>query len=177
LSVFSEKNIAGAMARLPKMASKDVTALLARAKSNSLRALEAACEAELARRPFAFTAADAASFEVMANDVRDMDLPAAIRHAFTKVRPADAEEARILAWIAAHPGASFQDILKVHRKGDLGLVIGHLVYFRYGCFRQFIREGEDDSSVLLTKDRTGKSVCYTLQPEAVEVFHEIGLIE
>lgn len=175
-SAYSEKNVAAATARLPGMASKDIKTLLTRAQAHGLDPLAAACEAELAKRPFDFSQENARAFDQMAGEVVDMDLEAAIRHAFTKVRPADEDESTILRWIAANPDTSYQEVLAHYGKGDLSLVVGHLVYHRFGCFRQFIPEGEDQSSVLLAKDRAGKSVKYRLQPAAEGVFRDIGLV-
>ena len=105
-----------------------------------------------------------------------MDLVAAIRHAFTKFFPPAFEEVTVSRQIAEHPGISYQDLLDSYGKGDLSLVIGHLVYNRYGCFRQFMKDGEDQSSVLILKDRTGNSVRYRLRAEAESVLRDIGII-
>jgi hypothetical protein len=135
-----------------------------------------ACEAEIRTRPFDFTGESAARFDEMAAAVQDMSLIDATRYAFGTERPASPEEIRILRWISAKPGTSYQEAKAAYGKGDLGLVIGHLVYDRYGCFRRFLKPGEDQSSVLLTKDRTGQSVRYWLKPESEAVFRELGLI-
>ena len=105
-----------------------------------------------------------------------MDLVAAIRHAFTKFFPPAFEEVTVSRQIAEHPGISYQDLLDSYGKGDLSLVIGHLVYNRYGCFRKFMKDGEDQSSVLILKDRTGNSVRYRLRAEAESVLRDIGII-
>jgi hypothetical protein len=112
----------------------------------------------------------------MAEQVKDMNLTEAIRYAFTVARRAGPDEIRCLRWMAANPGASFQAALAAYGKGDLGLLIGHLVYDRYGCFKRFLQTGEDQSSVLIEKDRSSGSVRYTLRPEALEVFRELGLV-
>jgi hypothetical protein len=176
LSAFSPKNVAAAIERLPNTASRDIKTILERARRNNLNDLIDACEAELARRPFEFTHDQAKTFERMADEVRDMSLVEATRHAFSKILPPSDEEFRFLRWIAAHPGGSYQEAVRAHGKGDLGLLIGHLIYDRYGCFRKFIRDREDQSSVLLHKDRTGNSVRYRLRAEAEEVFRDLGII-
>lgn len=135
-----------------------------------------ACDAELLARPFDFSQDKAAAFDQMATQVQDLDLAAAIRVAFTKVQPPSQEEIRVLRWMAANPGSTYQEAERAHGKGDLGLVIGHLVYERYGCFRRFMVPTEDQSSVLIQKDRAGGRVKYTLRPEARAVFSEIGII-
>ena len=174
--VFSAKQIAAAKARLPKMSSADVEQLRLRSMARGLTALQAACDAELGRRPFTFSTGQAADFDRMAEAVRDMSLSEATRFAFTQAMPARPEEVVFLRWLAEHPGGLFQDALKAYGKGDLGLVIGHLVYHRYGCFRAFMQEGQDQSSVLLVKDRSAEGVRYRFQPEAEAVFRDMKLI-
>ena len=53
--------------------------------------------------------------------------------------------------------------------------MGHLVYERYGCFKKFFEPGEDQSSVLILKDRAG-GVRYTMRPEFRAVMSELGVI-
>jgi hypothetical protein len=175
MNAFSEKNVDAAIVRLTAMASRDIEMLRERARSRGLTRLIEACGAELAKRPFAFSTEIATSFERMAAEVRDMELVDAIRYAFSQVLPPSDYEIRFLRWIAAHPGGSYQEALEAYGKGDLGLVIGHLVYDRFGCFRKFMRDGEDQSSILLHKDRTGESVRYMLRPEAGQVLRELGI--
>ena len=174
--VFSDKHVADAIGRLPRMATADISDLLRRAKVQGIAALQAACEAELASRPFSFTRQQGADFDAMARAVTGMSLPEAIRYAFTEVCPANDEEIAVLRWLAEHPGGSFQDCGRHLGKGNLGLVIGHLVYHRYGCFRAFITDRNDQSSVLLRKDRSGGQVRYWLMPEAEAVFRDLGVI-
>ena len=176
MNAFADKHVATAIARLPKMPSDQVKSLRDTARVKGLDSLFSACEAELAKRPFSFTADNAARFEQMAVAVGDMSLVEAMRFAFSKEMTANPDEARILRWIAANPGGTYEDALKAYGKGDLSLVIGHLVYHRYGCFRRFVDPGEDQSSVLLRKDRTQGSVRYWLKPEAEAIFRELGII-
>ncbi|MBF9234609.1 hypothetical protein [Microvirga alba] len=172
----AEKHIAAAIARLSKQATNDVKALRERAEKIGLTTLVAACDAELKSRPIEFSQEQADSFEAMAEQVKDLDLYAAIGHAFTKARLPSPEEEQIIRWMAANPGGSYEDARKAYGKGGLSLVIGHLVYDRYGCFKKFMKPGEDQSSVLISKDRSGGSVRYTLKPEVLAVFKEIGVI-
>ena len=176
MGVFSEKHVNDAIGRISTQSSAQVKVLLARAVENQLESLRRACEKELETRPFEFTVTNAADFARMSTEVQNMDLLSATRHAFTKVKPPTAEEVQIVRWIADHPGTSFQETSAEYGKGDLALVIGHLVYFRCGCFRPFIREHEDQSSVLIAKDRSGPGIRYQLRPEAEMVFREIGVI-
>ena len=176
MSVFDDSKVQAAIERLKGQSSKDVREMRTRARANGLIDLEAECDTELARRPIEYSGQDAIDFEHMAGQVAGMSLAEATRHAFTSVRGASPEEVRCLRWIATNPGGSYQAFLKDYGKGDLSLTIGHLVYDRFGCFRKFMGPGDDQSSVLLRKDRTGKSVCYTLKPEAEAVFRELGLL-
>ena len=112
----------------------------------------------------------------MAVAALDMSLLEATRYAFGTARRASPEEVRFLRWLAAHPGGSYEEGVAAYGKGDLGLLIGHLVYDRYGCFRRFLKPGEDKSSVLLFKDRSLSSVRYWLKPDVENVFRELGVI-
>ena len=175
MSAFDDDKVRAAIDRLPKMASKAVKDMKATAERAGLPTLIEACDRELARRPIEYSGDMALAFETMAAQVEDMDLTSAIRHAFTIARRPSPDEIRFLRWIAANPDATYQAAEKAYGKGDLGLTIGHLVYDRYGCFRKFRVAGEDQSSVLLHKDRTGGSVRYRLKAEAEAVFKELGI--
>ena len=176
MSVFSEKQVAAAISRLPSMGSKLVRELRVRAEANGLSDLLAACDETLASRPIEFDGALAESFVAMEQAVVDLDLVEAIRYAFSKARLANSEEIRFLRWVAANPGGTYQEAVEAYGKGDVGLLVGHLVYDRYGCFKKFLDPKEDQSSVLLHKDRSGNSVRYRLKAEAEQVFRELRLI-
>lgn len=175
MDTFSDKHVLAAIARLSRMPSKDVKVLRDRAAARGLNSLVEACKAEIALRPFEFTGGEAVAFQAMAEKVKDLDLQSAIHVAFTEVLPANEQEVRVLRWIAANPGGSYQEAEKAYGKRDLGLLIGHLVYDRFGCFRKFMKPKEDQSSVLILKDRAGPSVRYRLRPEAQAAFGDIGL--
>jgi hypothetical protein len=176
MSAFGEKQVQAAIDRLPGLSSKDVREQRKRAETKGLEKLKVACDEELARRPFEFSQEHIASFENMAKQVLNMSLVDAIRYAFTHVKPADEDEVRCLQIIAAKPGATYKESSKDFGKGHLSLVLGHLVYERYGCFRKFLQPTEDQSSVLISKDYSGESVRYTLKPEAAAVFRELNIL-
>lgn len=176
MGVFDDKQVAAAIARLTTMPSKGVENLLKLARTRKIVDLAEACEAELATRPFEFAGDDAVRFDQMAKVVGTMPLVDAIRYAFSDVREATKEERIIIPWIARNPGTSYDETLAHYGNGDLGLVIGHLAYFRYGCFRRFMDPKQDQSSVLLIKDRSGRSVRYWLRPEAALAFKQLELI-
>ncbi|WP_176222892.1 hypothetical protein [Aurantimonas sp. 22II-16-19i] len=56
------------------------------------------------------------------------------------------------------------------------MAIEHLVYDRFGCFRRFVEDHEDQSSVLIQKERGQGSVRYTLRPAVLPVLSELGLV-
>ena len=176
MAAFGEKQIQAAIARLGGMGSKEIRELRARGESQNLTDFVAACDAELASRPVEFSQVAGADFPRMEAAVRDLDLVRTIRYAFTDGRRASAEELRFLQWIALHPGASHAETLAFYGKGDLALMIGHLAYDRYGCFRKFMTPGGRQSGVLLDRDTSGPSVRYQLKPEAVQALTEIGVL-
>ncbi len=171
----SSKQIQAAITRLPQQASAAVKQVLANARVQNLPALIEACDAELKLRgTLVLTADTAAHAAEIAARVAGKPLQEVIALAFAEVRP-HPEETVILRWLAAHPGTSFEELKKVYGKGDLSLVIGHLVYYRFGYFRPLLA-GRTQSDLLLERDTAGKSVRYTLRPEAVAAFAEIGLL-
>lgn len=176
MNAFAAWQVDAAIARLPVQASAAIATVRASALSHRLAALVAACDAELARRPFAFSAVQATTFAAQQAAVAGMSLAEAIAHAFTVARKPSAEETRFLGWLAANPNGSFAEAKAAYGKGDLNLLIGHLVYHRLGCFRPFLPDGATQSSVLLDVDRSGKSVRYRLRPEAEAVLRGLAII-
>lgn len=176
MSASSPENISKAMARLPGQSSDDVRDVRGKAEKHGITVLVEACDAELRARPFEISKEKAIAFDRMSEIVRDLDLADAIRVAFTTVEPPNLDEIKVLRWIAENPGGTYQDAERAHGKGDLALIIGHLVYERFGCFRRFMASEKDQSSVLIKKDKTRGSVKYTLKPEAHAVFSELGII-
>ena len=171
----SSKQIQAAITRLPQQASAAVKQVLANARVQKLPSLIDACDAELKLRGTLVLTADAAAqaAEIGAR-VAGKPLQEVVALAFAEMPP-QPEEATILRWLAAHPGTSFEELKKIYGKGDLSLVIGHLVYRRFGYFRPLLM-GRAQSDLLLERDSTAKSVRYTLRPEAVAALGEIGLL-
>jgi hypothetical protein len=176
MSAFSEANVAAAIQRIPLMSSKDLRDLRERASGQNIQPLVDACDLALEGRPIEYSQDDARRFEAQALEVVGMDLTSCIRHAFTKTLPPSPDEVRILRWLAANPGGAYKDAVRDLGNDGLSLWIGHLVYDRFGCFRGLMRSGEDQSSLLLEKDRSGESVRYRLRPETETVFRELGII-
>lgn len=176
MAAFDDKHVQAAIARLPAMATKGIRELKSRAEAQELSALVAACDAELAARPVDFSAGEAVDHLAMAEATHGMDFTDAVSVAFSKVRPPSEVEHAFLTWIADHPGASYEEAVVQRGKGDAGLLIGHLIYDRFGCFRRFVAEGADLSSLMLIKDRSGPSVKYTLRDEAREGLKRAGVL-
>lgn len=176
MSAFEPKHVADAIKRIPATATKDLKRLLEVARVRNLDDYVTACEDELAARPIEFTADAAKRFEEMAREVAGLELVDAIRYAFTQGLQPSPGEVEFLRWLAANPGGSFTSAVEARGKGDVGLLIGHLVYDRYGCFRKFLQPGQVQSDVLLQRTRTSGGVCYHLKPEAEAVFRELNII-
>lgn len=176
MAAFDDKHVQSAIARLPAMATKGIRELRSRAESQELAALVAACDAELEARPVDFSADEAVDHLAMARATDGMDFIDAVAVAFSKVRPPSEVEHAFLTWIAGNPGASYEEAVAQRGKGDVGLLIGHLIYDRFGCFRRFVAEGADLSSLMLFKDRSGRSVRYTLRDEAREGLKRAGVL-
>jgi hypothetical protein len=88
--------------------------------------------------------------------------------------PAKPEERLILKWIWQHPGGSHADLGSFYGGGELSLVIGHLIYYRFGYFRPMLT-GPIQSDLLLARDKTSGRMCYTLRPEALAAFSALGI--
>lgn len=173
---FSPALVQKAIERLAIQASSEIKLVRKAATAKGLSDLVAACDEELGRRPYDVDADTAVSIQRSEEETEGMTLAEAVRHAFTKVRPPSDDEVRYLRWQAVNPGGSYAEAVKVYGKGDLGLCIGHLVYDRYGCFRRFIDDKEDQSSVLIEKVRGQGSVRYTLRPEVQQALQAIGVV-
>ena len=176
ISPTSPKHIADALARLPNQSSESIKATLENARRARLDELVAACERELrVRGSLTLSATDAARAASVSAAVAGKSLQEVIGIAFRDV-PANREEMLIIRWIAQHPGTSFREVRAIHGKDDLSLVIGHLIYHRFGHFRHLLGDGAQ-SDLLLQRDSTAGGVRYTLRPEAIAAFGAIGLLE
>jgi hypothetical protein len=176
MTAYDDKHVQAAIGRLPGMASKDIRSLRGRGVEQGLVALVEACDLELAARPIEFSAIDAANHVEMAAAVSGLDFVDTVAAAFSRVRRPSEDEYRFLQWVYNHPGGSYQEAVVERGKGDVGLLIGHLIYDRFGCFRRFVKDGEDLSSLLLIKERSGPSVRYTLRDDAREGLQRAGVL-
>ncbi|ALN75827.1 hypothetical protein [Aureimonas sp. AU20] len=172
---FSPQLVAKTISELRGYPTKRIKETLKRIEGMGLSDLSAACDAELARRPMEYDKDTATRMLEAEKAVESFDLPQATRYAF-KALPASPAEEIIIPWLVANPGGAASDLKAIYGKGDLGLAIGFLVYDRMGCFSKFVTDESDDkSAVLIERDRSGPSVRYTLKPEVIPVFQELGL--
>jgi hypothetical protein len=171
----SPTGIANAIARLPQQSNASISQVLVNARRLNSDPLVQACQDELqARGSLNLNEADAKHAAGISAKTAGRSLSEVIEIAFKEV-PAKPEELLILRWIAQHPGTSYAAILKVYGKNDLSLVIGHLIYYRFGYFRPLLN-GPIQSDLLLHRDNASGKVCYTLRPEAVEALSAVGIL-
>jgi hypothetical protein len=165
-----------AIDRLPRQATRSVEQVLVNARRLGLEPLIQACQEELrARGSLVLSEDDAKLAATVSARVAGKAVGEVIRIAFTEV-PAKPEEILILRGISRHPGISHAELLKVYGRGDLSLVIGHMVYYRFGYFRPMLATSVQ-SDILLERDSTSGKVCYTLRPDAVEAFAALGVLD
>jgi hypothetical protein len=170
----SAAQINTAVARLPRQSNASIGQVLINARRLGIEPLAEACEAELRTRgALVLTQAEAERTADIGAGQEGKALAEVIEIAFRDVPPRP-DELQILTWIWQHPGTSYSDIGTVYKNKDLSLVIGHLVYHRFGYFRPLLG-GPVQSDLLLERDKTSGKMCYTLRPEAVEAFRALGL--
>ncbi len=176
MAVATNKQIQAAIARVPSQGSAAIKAVLVNAKTQKLTPLMEACETELKLRGSLDLSADQAALAITASArIVGKTLSEVIAIAFTEVPPR-AEERTILRAIGLQPGISFAELNKIYTNGDLGLVIGHLTYYRFGYFRPFLT-GATQSDLLLERDKTAKSIRYMLRPDASAAFASLSLFD
>lgn len=129
---FDPENVRAAIPQVPSWGTERIKQVLQRARDKNISALVEACEEELQiRGPKSLSDREAADAREISRTLAGKRLEEVIELAFG-YREADADEIRVIQWIAANPGTSYQETLAVYGKGDLSLVIGHLVYHRFG---------------------------------------------
>lgn len=135
----------------------------------------AAFERELNLRPIELDKGRAEQNARWAEKTRDLSLQAAIELAFREY-PANDDETKLSRLIAEHPGVSHAALKASRGKGDVGLVLAHFVYDRFGCFRAWIDDVAKMSNILFERDPGGASVRYRLTPEASAAFKAVRLV-
>lgn len=175
---FSGENIEKAIQALPIKSNAQLERLLKIAIERDIADLRDAIEAELALRGQAVLDEDAAIRHAKwAEDTVDLDRYETILYAFTK-RPPDDDENPLIFAIAFHPGISHAELTEVRGKRGVSLVLGHLVYNRFGSFRHLLATGSfgKQSDILLERSDADGRVAYALQPEAARAFRELKII-
>jgi hypothetical protein len=164
-----------AIDRLPIQSNASIEQVRVNASRLGEDALVQACQDELRTRgSLNLTREDAEQAVKISTTVAGKTLSEVIEIAFKEV-PAKPEEVLILRWILQHPGTSHAELGNVYRNGDLSLVIGHLIYDRFGYFRPMLT-GPIQSDLLLARDKTSGRMCYTLRPEALMAFSALGIM-
>jgi hypothetical protein len=172
---FDTKHVQDAIGRVPRQSNQQIETVLAQARGKHIAALTDACEQELrARGSWKLSAEDAVRAAAASQTVQGKTVTEAAEIAFSQVPP-DATERRVLSWLAGHPGATYQEASAAYGKGDLSLVIGHLVFNRFGYFKHLLA-GAAQSDVLIRRDKTGTSVRYTLLPEFEAAVRSLGIV-
>jgi hypothetical protein len=175
MNKFSVVQVNDAIARLSRQSNASIEQVLVNARRLGTEPLVQACQDELRMRgSLNLSKADAEQTSDISARVAGKALSEVIEIAFKEV-PAKPEERLILSWISQHPGTSHAEIGTVHKSGDLSLVIGHLIYYRFGYFRPMLT-GSIQSDLLLERDRSSGRVCYTLRPEALAAFSALGIL-
>jgi hypothetical protein len=175
MNKFSVAQVNDAIARLSRQSNTAIEQVLVNARRLEIEPLVQACQDELRMRgSLNLSAAEAERTSKISARIAGRALSEVIEIAFTEV-PAKPEERLILNWISRHPGTSQAEIGTVYKNGDLSLVIGHLIYYRFGYFRPML-SGPTQSDLLLDRDRSSGRVCYTLRPEARAAFSALNLL-
>lgn len=164
-----------AIARLPKQSNASIEQTRLNALRQKIDELVAACQAELrSRGSLNLNTADAEEAAKICARVSGKQLTEVIKIAFEEIPPKQ-EEVLILKKIFNCPGTSYVELLKIYGKKDLSLVIGHLVYYRFGYFREFL-SSPVQSDIILDRTNSAKGVYYTLRQEASEAFQNLDLL-
>lgn len=176
MSAYSSTNITKAIERVPTTATKDLRRLLERAEAQGIAELATRISDELAvRGSMEFDAPSAEQHATWAKQVADADLGEAILIAFRE-SPINNDERGLTRQIAYNPGIGHQELTKFHGKGDVGLILGHMVYERLGFFRKFWDGSGQMSGLLFKRDNASGRVLYRLTAEAEASFKALDII-
>jgi len=176
MSIFSAANIANAIKRVPSSSTKDLRSLLRRTSKEGLTELSEIIATELTVR--GSIDLDKPSAERHANWstlAADLDLSDAIHLAFREA-PINDEELYLTRQIAQNPGIDYQALVESSRKGNVSLILGHMVFERLGFFRKFLIGTGPISDLLFQRNRSMGRVTYRLSVEAERSFRALGLI-
>lgn len=176
MAPFSPDHVRRALLRLPAMDSKGLQTLRDRAQARGLADLSEACEAELALRGAVILDRTAAErHAAWAGQVDARPLRETVEIAFSVVPPQD-DERPVIGWIAQMPGISHARLSALRGKGDVALILGHLVYDRFGFFRRFAAAERPMSDVLLARSKGEGGMTYRLRDEALSAFRALSVV-
>jgi hypothetical protein len=158
------------------MSTSEIKQLRDRARQHGIEELVRACEVELdVRGTIEFDSSRAQKHADWALLTESFDLPAAVFAAFSQL-PMNDEESLLTVAIASKPGISFQELQRLRGKGDVGLIMGHIVYERYGFFRKFINPKIKMSDLLFERQLTEAGTTYKIQDNILEIFKKLNII-
>ena len=176
MTALSPENVAKSIARVPSTATKALKTLLARAKTLGVDTLVAAIEQELnLRGAFDLDAPTAQKHAAWAVRAANLTLADAIELAFREA-PINSDERNLTVRIAKNPGIAYALLTSLHGKGDVGLILGHMIYERLGFFRPFIVDSKRMSDILFLRDDRGGPMTYRLTTEAQKAFLALGIV-
>jgi hypothetical protein len=110
-----------------------------------------------------------------ADQIGEANVQEAILTAFREL-PINEDERGLTVRIAQNPGISYSDLVSFRRKGDVGLILGHMIYERHGFFRKFLNGTEPMSGILFERDAAEGKMHYRLTPAAHQAFSELEVI-
>jgi hypothetical protein len=165
-----------AVQRVPTQSSAQLRVVLQNAERRGIERLVTACRDELrVRGGLELDASTARRSVEQALAVSGKPLMDVVEAAFVSIPPRDYEVA-LLKVLVESPGASFQTIEAAYGRRDTALVGGHLVYDRFGFFRQFLEAERDQSSILMTKTKRSGGVTWQLKDEVLSVFRKLKIV-
>jgi len=175
----SSEQVSAAIDRLPGQSNAAIARMLENARAQSAHELIHACGTELATRGSLDLSEEQARQAVTAQmKVKDKGLREVIEIAFQDVPLSYPEEAWIIRELTANPGIRYANLelscVARFSKNDLSLVVGHLVYNRFGYFRHTI-QSKTLSDLLIERGNDG-GVTYRMRAETLDAFRALNLV-
>lgn len=176
MSKFGSEQTRAAIARLAQQSDDAIHRVLANARRlNNEELVQACLEEQRVRGSIKMSAMDAKQALKASMMVAGKPLREVIEIAFREVK-AKPEELLVLRWIAHHPGTSYSQASAAYGKGDLGLLLGHLVYHRFGFFRPLLASATYSDVLLERESNSPAGVCYRLRPETLAALETLGIL-
>lgn len=173
----SSEQVLAAIERLPGQSNAAIARVLENARAYLAHELVHACETELASRgSLQLSEAQARQAVAAQMKVKDKGLREVIEIAFQDVPLSYPEEAWVIQKLTANPSMRYANLelsyVTRFSKNDLSLVVGHLVYYRFGYFRHLI-QSKTQSDLLIERSSDG-GVTYRLRAETLDAFRALG---